>query len=200
MQNKDSSVIAVHACGFSSPYTVCTTFCLRLEKATDLIKEMGPRNIMISGGVKYSVKYSYLLCHIGGVELKGILRSKHKIQDDLALYASDCYNSSTDIQDFLRIAEEQGSHKIIVISSYWHHWALRPLYAYWIEKLEVGMAVKFVSPDHDCAGMKTKCFYLVYGFLIKLFLMVGLFGVFDRLINKLHSQRRINGYPVSGCD
>lgn len=200
VSSSDSSIIAVHACGFAGPHDICRTFLSRIEKTADLVREIGPRSIMISGGVKYAKNSSHLLVYYGVLALQKVL-SPHLLvgSNCKVIHAFDGYNSSTDIQNFLRIAEKQKSSKIIVVSSSWHHGALKPLYAYWIKKERVSMAVEFVSSDHDGAGVKTKCFYFVYSFLIRLSLIIGLFKIFDRALNAQHSKR-ISDYPVSGCD
>lgn len=197
----DSTIIVIHACGYADEYHICQTFLSRIARAVALLRKIGPRKVMVSGGVKYARSSSHLLVYYSILALQKMLQSDLELWIRCRLvHAQDGYNSSTDVQNFLRLAKEQKALKIIAISSYWHHWTLGPLYFYWIEKMQMDITVEFIHPDDDSAGIKTKIFYAIYGLLTSFCILLGLFPIFDRLLNKLHSKRRISGYPVSGCD
>lgn len=193
----EKPAIAVHACGFENETEVCLTFKLRLLKVLNIIifQKENCQNIMISGGVSYK-PHSSFLAHLGGKWLEHALGPfNHNI---CVSYAVDCYNSSTDVQNFIKIALEQNFTRIIAVSSSWHLLALKPLYRYWKKRLNFGSEISFVEAP-SFVGAKTICFYLIYSFLIRTSLMLGCFKFLDGIINSVHSKRT-NGYPVSGCD
>lgn len=182
--------IAVHACGFRYTNELCYTAQNRLILAKSEAEKNDIKDIIISGGVPYQ-KGSPLLAHLMG---HFIDQNRFRLH-----YAVDCYNSSTDIQNILEIAEKQGFTSILAISSTWHLWALKPLYRHWQKEMDYRGNIYFAHPDLDPAGCKTILFYIIYSLLLRISLAFGFFNLFDNFINKIHAKR-INGYPVSGCN
>ena len=186
-------VIAVHACGFESKDVICPVAKYRLTRAASKAREANINNIIISGGPPYQ-KGSELLAHMMGQWLN--------IKKFNISYATDCYDSSTDIQNIIKIAKEKGFNNIKAISSYWHLWALKPLYKYWGRQLNYFGEIDFVytpkSIDQSLTGIRTRIFYFFYSCLLHLALLFHLFKPLDKFLSSIFSKRK-NGYPVSGC-
>lgn len=191
-----NTAIAVHACGFESKDEICHTSAFRLQAAAIEAADKKIENFIISGGVPYE-KGSKLLAHLMGQWLSLDKNEKNGLRR--IHYATACFDSSSDIQNILKIAQEQNFSNLIAISSSWHLWALKPLYGYWKRKLNYSGEIRF-KPIHysNNASLKTIFVYSIYSSLVRLSLWTGTFKIFDTIIGAKLSKRK-NGYPATGC-
>ena len=187
------TAIAVHACGFSTSQGLCRITYDRLGNAMGISGKTDIKNFIVSGGPPYN-KGKAPLAYLMRDYLKKFSLKYH-------IYcATDCFNSSTDIQTILSIMREQNFNKLYAVSSFWHLWVLKPIYHYWIKKLNCNIDIKMCKVNNRSvkAGLKTVFTYFIYALLIKLSILFGVFSILDATINKLQSKR-LNGYPISGC-
>ena len=192
---EEKSVIAIHGCGFKNKNEICQVGKLRLETLSQFKKEE-VTNLIISGGVPYE-KNSELLAKLMGQWIK-----KSGIQWRNIDYATNCFNSSTAVQNILSIAQQQKFDRLIVISSYWHLWALKPIYKYWGRELNFHSTIhpyhSHKNMDRYLTSKQTRVFYFFYACLIRLAIWLHLFEPLDKFLSSTFSKRK-NGYPVSGC-
>ena len=202
----EKSVIAVHACGFENENEICQVAKFRLTVAISKARKNNINNIIISGGPPYQ-KGSKLLAHLAGEWLitEDALRDFSGSQPKKVIqihYAIDCFDSSTDIQNIIKIAKEKNFSSIFAISSYWHLWALKPLYKYWSRKLSYQGRIYILRShkmlDRYFTGKKIRIVYFFYAFLIKLALFSHLFEPLNNFLSSKLSKRK-NGYPATGC-
>lgn len=188
----EKTAIAVHACCFENKDEICKVAKSRLVMASFVASEEKISSIIISGGVPYEK----------GVELLAYLMGKYIrwIRKDLCIhYAIDCFDSSTDIQNILKKAQEQNFSNLIAVSSSWHLWALKPLYGYWKRKLNYSGEIRFKPVYYsNNASLKTVFVYSIYSSLVRLSLWTGTFKIFDTIVGAKLSKRK-NGYPTTGC-
>jgi len=190
------SAIVVHACGFGSKEEICEIAKLRLDLATDCAGAEEESDIIISGGVPYQ-KGSRLLAHLMGEWLKNHMLNYRSIN-----YAIDGFDSSTDVQNIIRIAQNRQFANLIIISSTWHLWVLKPLYRYWAKKLDYLGQISFRALNDEIdlcyTSKKTVWFYSFYGLLVEMAIEFRLFKPLDKFLSSIFSKRK-NGYPVTGC-
>lgn len=191
----EETVIAVHACGFENKDEICQVAKIRLQEATVCVWKNKIPNLIISGGVPYE-KDGKLLAHL----MKEYFGKNTNMKS--VHCATDCFDSSTDIQNIIKIAQERNFSKILAISSYWHLWALKPLYKYWVEQMNYQGEIGTLEVDHRLdryiTGKKTRVFYFFYAGVIHLAIQVHFFKPLNKLLYSIFIKRK-NGYPVSGC-
>jgi hypothetical protein len=197
--------IAVHACGFKSEDKICKAFESRLIRVYEIACWLYAKRydfggykpfVIITGGVSYRAG-STLLARLGGDYLEKILPPGAVLAYRI-FYATDCYNSSTDTQNVLRICQKQGVEKLIVVTSYWHNWMVRQMYRRF--NTQPDLIVEFARPtSRDGAGLKTIIKYTVFGSLV---LASRMTGQFERLDNFLNRRQRIRqeGFQEAGCN
>lgn len=134
---RERIAVAVHACGFKDPDEICFIAKCRLKEAASLAREIDIKDVIISGGVPYRLESKVLLADL----MTGFLLNEFPKLGLRIRLATDCYNSSTDIQNILRIAKDQEITQLFAVSSYWHIWALSPLYRYWVRKMGINCSV-----------------------------------------------------------
>lgn len=195
----EKTAIAVHACGFENKDEICLIAKSRLLTARGLAREYKAKDLIISGGVSYQSN-SELLAHLMGQWIINNTFVNLNIH-----YAIDCFDSSTDVQNILSIAQEQQFANLVATSSLWHLLALKPLYRYWAKKLNYQGKINFAPTDEAITrtypvgvSKKTVFFYSFYGLLIETTILFGLFKPLDKLLKHTFSKRK-NGYPVTGC-
>lgn len=197
MLQKTSKVIALHACGFENESTICKVARARAEKAVRLSYLQGIDHVIITGGVRFRSGSAWL------AELTSqFIFNKFDPSDAQwpNLYIlTNCFNSSTYTQAVLTEAQANDIEEIAVVSSYWHHWILRPMYGYWTNRLGFQGKLTFVSPPKDPAGIKTVLSYAFYSLIFRLAFWSRTFPRLDQWLNDRQWKRK-DYFPVSGCD
>ena len=198
--------IAVHACGFKSFNEICEIAKLRLTEALKQASLLNISDIIISGGPPYQTG-SKFLAHLMG---KWLIEQDVQISFEMGQtrpsprihYATDCFDSSTDIKNILKIAQEQHFDRILAISSYWHLRVLKLLYKYWAGKLNYSGSIITIPNgkviDRYLTSKKTRIIYFFYAGLVRLSLRLCFFEYLDKFLSSKLSKRK-NGSPVSGC-
>lgn len=192
-----STAIALHACGYESKDKICKTARARAEVAARQAELRGARHVFVTSGVKHGSKW---LADLIADNFKESLSKDFPPPSVHCL--TNCFNSSTDTQmvlDNLLVRAEAPEH-LVVVSSYWHCWILRPLYTYWAWAPRDGFTgqIEFVHPKPDPAGIKTVLAYAFYALVFRASLKLGFFRILDDWLNVKQSARQ-DSFPISGC-
>ena len=196
---KDTSLaIVIHACGFDDENTICKVARARTEEVIRLSRLQGIENIIITGGVRFHSNSDWLAKLIGRYVTNRFWSPRKTRVPNLHIL-TNCFNSSTDTQAVLTEATANDLEELLVVSSYWHHWILRPMYNYWARRLGFHGKLTFLSPPKDPAGIKTILSYACYGLVFRLAFWSKTFPYLDRWLNSKQWIRK-NCFPISGCD
>lgn len=190
--------IALHACGFENESTICKVARARAEKAVRLSYLQGIDHVIITGGVRFRSGSAWLAELIRQYILNNVF-DPGEVQWPNLQVLTNCFNSSTNTQAVITEAKANDFEKILVVSSYWHHWILRPMYGYWTHHLGFHGKLTFASPSKDPAGIKTILAYACYSLVFRLAFWSGTFPHLDQCLNDKQWKRK-DYFPVSGCD
>lgn len=197
MPPKTSKVIALHACGFENESTLCKVARARAEEAIHLSYLQGIEQVIITGGVRFRSGSAWL-AELTSQFIFNKLDPSDAQWPNLYILTNG-FNSSTDTQAVLTEAQANDIEEITVVSSYWHHWILQPMYRYWTNRLGFPGKLTFVSPPKDLAGIKTIFAYACYSLIFQLAFWSGTFPRLNQWLNDRQWKRK-DYFPVSGCD
>ncbi len=197
MSRDTPPVIALHACGFEDENTICQVARARAEEVIRLARLQEIGNIIITGGVRFRPDSAWLAKRIGQYIANRLGSPRDTRLPNLHIL-TNCFNSSTDTQAVITEAKANDLEEILVVSSYWHHWILRPMYDYWAHRLKFQVKLTFLSPVKDPAGARTILSYACYGLVFRLAFWSKTFPHLDRWLNSRQWVRK-NRFPLSGC-
>lgn len=198
MPKDTPKAIALHACGFEDENTICQVARARAEEVIRLARLRGIEQIIITGGVRFR-SGSVWLAELIRQNIFNNLFDPSEAQWPNLYILTNCFNSSTDTQAVITEAKANDIEEIAIVSSYWHHWVLQPMYGYWTRRLGFQGKLTFVSPSKDPAGIKTILAYACYSLVFHLAFRSKTFPRLDQWLNDKQWKRK-DYFPVSGCD